>query len=73
MKGVILLVADWSVECAEARREWRKLHEVFKFDYREVDLESEEGQRLARKYYITTVPTLLINGEVAFTGVLCCP
>ncbi|MBI4345076.1 MAG: thioredoxin family protein [Euryarchaeota archaeon] len=72
MKGVILLVAEWSTECAEAKLEWRRLQEVFEFDYKEVDLESKEGQRLARRHCITTVPTLLINGEVAFTG-CCCP
>ena len=40
----------------------------YNFEYEEIDVETPKGQALIDKYGIIGVPTTIIDGEVAFTG-----
>ena len=41
-----------------------------KFDYKEVDAMSPEGQELVGRHGIMSVPTTMVDGKVAFNGML---
>jgi thioredoxin 1 len=70
MIKVTLVHASWCTVCPDARRLWTELKSQYNFDYKEVDVESPEGQALINKYGIVGVPTTIIDGKVAFTGLL---
>jgi thioredoxin 1 len=65
---VTLVHASWCTVCPAARRLWTELKSQFDFKYEEVDVETPEGQALIDKFGIVGVPTTIIDGEVAFTG-----
>lgn len=69
MVKVTLLHASWCTVCPSARRLWTELKSQYDFEYKEVDVETPEGQALIDKYGIVGVPTTIIDGEVAFTGI----
>ncbi len=59
--------------CGPTKQIWHDLQKRYKFEYEEIDAETEEGQKLVQKFSIMSVPTTIItheNGksEVAFTG-----
>ncbi len=68
MAGVTLVVAEWCPVCPSAKRLWAELREHYAFEYEEVDIASERGQALMTKHGIRSVPTTLLDGEVAFVG-----
>ncbi len=69
MVKVTLLHASWCTVCPSARRLWTELKSQYDFEYKEVDVETPEGQALIDKFGIVGVPTTIIDGEVAFTGI----
>ncbi len=69
MTEITLIVADWCPVCPGARILWASMARRFSFDYREVDIASEEGSALAKKHSILAVPATLFNDKVVFRGV----
>lgn len=69
MVKVTLLHASWCTVCPSARRLWTELKSQYDFEYKEVDVETPEGQALIDKFGIVGVPTTIIDGEVAFSGI----
>jgi thioredoxin 1 len=68
MVKVTLVHASWCTVCPAARRLWADLRSQHDFEYEEVNVETPEGQALIDKFGIVGVPTTIIDGEVAFTG-----
>ena len=69
MNSVVLVKASWCPVCPQAEALWKSLAESHSFDYREVDIASDEGKDLVAKYSIMSVPTTIIDDKVAFLGV----
>lgn len=69
MVQVALLVAQWCPVCPSAKRLWGSLWDEYPFEYREVDISTDEGERIVEKHHLLSVPTTLIDGKVAFVGV----
>ncbi len=69
MKEVILVKTKWCPYCPSASALWKELKKNYKFDYKEIDASTPEGQELVSKYNIMAVPTTIIDGKVAFVGV----
>ena len=69
MTEITLIIADWCPICPGAMKLWASMAERFYFDYREVDIASEEGSALAKKHSILSVPATLFNDKVVFRGV----
>lgn len=69
MKKVILLTTSTCPYCPAAKKLWQELKKKHKFDYEEVDATSEKGMRLVQKHMIMSVPTTIIDNEVAFVGI----
>lgn len=67
MKKVRLVVASWCPACPAAKTFWKQLKSEASFDYEEIDIESEEGKALVTQHGIRSVPTALIDGQVAFS------
>ena len=55
--------------CPPVKELFRSLKKKYDFDYEEIDATTEKGQELVQKHMIMSVPTILINGTVAFVGV----
>ncbi|AAM04785.1 TPA: thioredoxin family protein [Methanosarcina acetivorans] len=68
MAKVTLIHATWCTACPATRRFWKDLKTEYDFEYEEIDVENPEGQALIEKHGIVGVPTTLIDGEPAFTG-----
>lgn len=68
MKKVILVYTKWCSHCPAAKQLWKSLQKEYKFDYKEVDAESSEGQKIAERFMIMSVPTTIINNKIAFVG-----
>lgn len=68
MVKVTLIHASWCTACPATRRLWKDLRSEYDFEYEEIDVESPEGQAIVDKFGIIGVPTTIIDGEVAFTG-----
>ena len=68
MIKVTLIHASWCNVCPSARRFWKDLKSEYDFEYEEIDVETPQGQVLKDKYRIVGVPTTIIDGKVAFTG-----
>ncbi|MFH1836017.1 MAG: glutaredoxin domain-containing protein [Methanobacteriota archaeon] len=56
----ILLTSNYCGGCAEAKKMLKK--EGIK--YREVEADSPEGEKLAKKHKLEYVPAMIINGKV---------
>ncbi|UGV41043.1 thioredoxin family protein [Methanococcoides orientis] len=69
MVKVTLIHASWCHVCPAARKFWNDLRSERDFDYEEVDYDTPEGAELSEKYSIMSVPTTIIDGEIAFIGV----
>lgn len=69
MTDVILVKTKTCPYCPSASKLWHDLQKEAKFDYKEVDAQSPEGQELVSKFEIMAVPTTIIDDNVAFVGV----
>ncbi|WP_445476060.1 glutaredoxin family protein [Methanococcoides methylutens] len=69
MTKVTLVHASWCHVCPAAKKFWNDLRSERGFDYEEIDIDTPEGDELSQKYSIMSVPTTIIDGEVAFIGV----
>jgi len=68
MVKVTLIHASWCNVCPSARRFWKDLKSEYDFEYEEVDVATPQGQVLKDKFGIVGVPTTIIDGKIAFTG-----
>lgn len=55
--------------CPSAKRVWQEVKKDHEFEYEEIDAFSDKGREMVEKFGIMTVPTTVIDGKVAFTGV----
>lgn len=63
-RTVVLLTASWCPRCPVARRLWEGLQTRCGFSYRELDIDSPEGQEAAIRYGIQAAPSVIVGGEV---------
>lgn len=73
MKKVQLVFTKTCLYCGPTKAIWHELQKKYKFNYEEIDAETEKGQKIVQKFNIMAVPTTIIiheNGksEVAFIG-----
>jgi thioredoxin 1 len=68
MKKVQVVFTKTCIYCGPTKAIWHDLQKKYRFDYEEIDAESEKGQHLVQKFSIMSVPTTIINDRVAFTG-----
>ncbi|SES90312.1 Glutaredoxin [Methanococcoides vulcani] len=69
MVKVTLVHASWCHVCPAAKKLWNDLRSEHDFDYEGIDIDTPEGEALSEKYSIMSVPTTIIDGEIAFIGV----
>ncbi|MBC7085216.1 MAG: thioredoxin family protein [Methanomethylovorans sp.] len=69
MVKVTLVTAEWCHFCPTAKQVWRELKEKYNFEYSEVDYDSPEGKKLVDEFSIVSVPTTIIDDQIAFVGV----
>lgn len=68
MKKVQIVYTKHCMYCPPTKALFKELKQKHKFDYEEIDAASEEGQKLAQKFDIMSVPTVIIDDKVAFVG-----
>jgi glutaredoxin len=64
-KTVVLLTASWCPRCPVATRLWAGLRDRLGFDLRELDVDTREGQDAAALWKISSVPAVIVDGELA--------
>ncbi len=69
MPNVTLLVSPTCSACPSAKSLFKELRVKYSFSYREVDLNSPDGQELAERHAVRAVPATIINGRLTFVGV----
>ncbi len=69
MKNVILVTTKYCPYCPSAKQLWSDLKKQYKFNYKEVDAMTEEGQQIVLKHRIMSVPTTIIDDKVTFIGI----
>lgn len=69
MVKVQLVYTKSCAYCPLAKGLFKDLKKQYKFDYEEVDAMSPEGQKLVAKYSIMSVPTIIVDNRVQWTGV----
>jgi len=69
MPNVVLLYSPSCGACPSAKSLWKELRVKYSFGYREVDINSRDGQELAERHAIRAVPATIINGRLTFIGV----
>jgi glutaredoxin len=69
MANVVLLVSPTCGACPSAKSLFKELRVKYSFSYREVDINSPDGQELASRHSIRAVPATIINGRLTFIGV----
>jgi glutaredoxin len=74
MVKVQLVYTQMCPHCPAAKELFRELEKQYKFDYKEIDAVTPEGQKLVIKHNIMSVPTTIVEDEegnayVAFVGV----
>jgi len=68
MKKVQLVFTKTCVYCGPTKAIWHDLQKKYKFEYEEIDAETEKGQQLVQKFNIMAVPTTIVDNRVAFIG-----
>ena len=68
MAEVIVITTKSCPNCPSVKQFWKDMKKDHKFDYKEVDAMSPEGQELVGRHGIMSVPTTMIDGKVAFNG-----
>ncbi|MEC4688526.1 MAG: glutaredoxin [Nitrospirota bacterium] len=69
MPNVTLLVSPTCSACPSAKSLFKQLRVKYSFSYREVDINSPDGQELAERHAVRAVPATIINGRLTFVGV----
>jgi glutaredoxin len=69
MANITLLVSPTCGACPSAKSLWKELRVKYSFSYREVDINSTDGQELANRHSIRAVPATIIDGRLTFIGV----
>jgi thiol-disulfide isomerase/thioredoxin len=69
MVKVQLVYTKTCAYCPIAKQLFKDLKKQHKFDYEEIDAMTPEGQKLAAKYSILAVPTIIVDGKVQWVGV----
>ena len=69
MPNVTLLVSPTCSACPSAKSLFKELRVKYSFSYREVDINSPDGQELAERHAVRAVPATIINGHLTFVGV----
>jgi len=69
MPNITLLYSPTCGACPSAKSLWKELRVKYSFSYREVDINSPDGQELAERHAIRAVPATIINGRLTFIGV----
>ncbi|TAJ08754.1 MAG: glutaredoxin [Nitrospirae bacterium] len=69
MANVVLLVSSTCGACPSAKSLFKEMRVKHSFSYREVDINSPDGQELAERHSIRAVPATIINGRLTFIGV----
>jgi glutaredoxin len=69
MPNITLLVSPTCGACPSAKSLWKELRVKYSFSYREVDINSNDGQELANRHSIRAVPATIIDGRLTFIGV----
>ncbi|WP_447977303.1 glutaredoxin family protein [Candidatus Nitrospira bockiana] len=69
MPNVVLVVSPTCGACPSAKSLWKELRVKYSFGYREVDINSADGQELANRHAIRAVPATIIDGRLTFIGV----
>jgi thioredoxin 1 len=62
-RTVVLLTASWCPRCPVARRVWEQLRDRFRLNYRELDIDTPEGQEILEQYAIPAVPAVILDGR----------
>ncbi len=68
MVKVQLVYTKSCIYCPAAKSMFKDLKKTHKFDYEEIDATSPEGQKLAAKYSIMAVPTIIVDNKVMWVG-----
>ena len=69
MPNITLLVSPTCSACPSAKSLWKELRVKYSFSYREVDINSNDGQELANRHAVRAVPATIIDGRLTFIGV----
>lgn len=69
MPNITLLYSPTCGACPSAKSLWKELRVKYSFSYREVDINSPDGQELADRHSIRAVPATIIDGRLTFIGV----
>ncbi len=69
MPNITLLVSPTCGACPSAKSLWKELRVKYSFSYREVDINSQDGQDLATRHSVRAVPATIIDGKLTFIGV----
>lgn len=69
MPNITLLYSQTCGACPSAKSLWKELRVKYSFNYREVDINSPDGQELAERHSIRAVPATIIDGRLTFIGV----
>ncbi len=69
MPNIVLLYSPSCSACPSAKSLWKQLRVKYSFNYREIDITSENGQELADRHSIRAVPATIIDGRLTFIGV----
>jgi len=69
MPNITLLVSPTCGACPSAKSLWKELRVKYSFNYREIDINSPDGQELANRHSVRAVPATIIDGRLTFIGV----
>jgi glutaredoxin len=69
MANITLLVSPTCGACPSAKSLWKELRVKYSFNYREIDINSADGQELANRHSVRAVPATIIDGKLTFIGV----
>lgn len=68
MVKITLVGASWCPITKETRKLWEGLKEEYDFDYEYVDIETEEGEEMIKRFSITSVPKTIVKDRIVFHG-----
>lgn len=64
-----LIVSDWCASCDQAEKVWREVAAERGVAFAVVNLGQADGQALAERLNLKTIPALLIDGRLTAIGV----